>query len=238
MKNSPALKALKNSAQKKFSHLELVDLLLPHEFNLLYVDRRSPLEQNLNLWLKRAFDLAACLILLIGIGSWLFPIIALFIKMDSRGPVFFFQKRHKKNGRLFTCIKFRTMVVNDRADVLPAAENDHRITRLGAFLRKHHLDELPQLFNVLMGDMSMIGPRPYMIRDNEKYAPLVKNYLVRQKVKPGITGLAQVRDYVNPINVEYMEERVNKDIYYIYHWSLLLDVRIMLRTVFKMAGKN
>ena len=138
---------------------------------------------------------------------------------------------------LFTCIKFRTMLVNDKADVLPAAENDSRITRIGAFLRKHHLDELPQLLNVLFGDMSMIGPRPYMVTDNEKYEKLIKNYLVRHRIKPGITGLAQVIDYVAPVtSVEYMEQRVNKDVYYVYNWSPVLDAKIIILTLLKMTG--
>jgi putative colanic acid biosynthesis UDP-glucose lipid carrier transferase len=129
------------------------------------------------------------------------------------------------------------MIVNDKADVLAATTNDSRITKSGYFLRKHHLDELPQLFNVLFGDMSLIGPRPYMVSDNEKYEKLIHNYLVRNRIKPGITGLAQVIDYVNPITkIEFMEQRVNKDIYYIYNWSPMLDAKILLRTFLKILG--
>ncbi|MGZ3881686.1 MAG: sugar transferase [Flavisolibacter sp.] len=176
-------------------------------------------------------------ILIVCLFSWLLPIIAFIIRLDSKGPIFFFQKRHKRNGETFTCFKFRTMVVNDSSDTLPAVDNDPRITKVGRFLRNHHLDELPQLLNVLSGDMSMVGPRPYMIRDNEKYEGLIKNYQVRQKVKPGITGLAQVVEYVNPITtIEYMEQRVKKDVYYVYNWSPLLDVKIFFRTVLKIAG--
>jgi putative colanic acid biosysnthesis UDP-glucose lipid carrier transferase len=167
------------------------------------------------------------------------PVIAVLIKIDSRGPVFFYQKRHKKNGKLFTCFKFRSMVVNENAHTVAAIDNDPRITRVGRFLRKHHLDELPQLVNVLAGDMSMVGPRPYMVSDNEKYELLIKDYLVREKVKPGITGLAQVVQYINPITkTEYMEERVKKDIYYVYNWSPVLDLRIFARTVLKIFGVN
>ena len=131
------------------------------------------------------------------------------------------------------------MVVNDCSDILAAVDNDPRITRVGRFLRKHHLDELPQLLNVLIGDMSIVGPRPYMITDNEKYESLIKNYTVREKVKPGITGLAQVVEYVNPITkIEFMEQRVKKDVYYVYNWSLALDVQILGRTLFKiLRGK-
>ena len=239
MKNLSAQKALKNPALKKLSQYAVLDVVPHHEFHLIPIDRRTPLEQQSNLILKRSFDLAAASVLIVGLLSWMLPLIALLIKLDSKGPVFFFQKRNKKNGKLFTCIKFRTMVVNDKADTMAALENDARITKTGKFLRKHHLDELPQLLNVWWGDMSIIGPRPYMISDNEKYAPLIKNYLARQKVKPGITGLAQVRDYVNPIvKTENMEARVSKDLYYIYHWSPLLDIKIIMKTVFKMAGIN
>jgi putative colanic acid biosysnthesis UDP-glucose lipid carrier transferase len=228
---------LKNSLVEKIDRPGVLNIALPYDFNLLYVDREIPLQQTFNLYFKRAFDLIVSTVLLVGLFSWLFPLIFLLIKLDSKGPIFFLQKRNKKNGKLFTCIKFRTMIVNDVADVLPAAKNDIRITRIGAFLRKHHLDELPQLFNVLLGDMSMIGPRPYMLTDNEKYEKLIKNYLVRYRIKPGITGLAQVIDYVSPVStIEFMEQRVNKDVYYVYNWSPLLDVKIVIRTFLKMAG--
>jgi lipopolysaccharide/colanic/teichoic acid biosynthesis glycosyltransferase len=239
IKNLTAPEALKNSIVKQIEHREVLNVAPVHDFNLLYVDRNIPLEQNINLYFKRAFDLIVSTVLLICIFSWLFPLISLLIKLDSKGPIFFFQKRNKKNGNLFTCIKFRTMIVNDAADTLPAVENDIRITRIGAFLRKHHLDELPQLFNVLSGDMSMIGPRPYMVNDNDRYEKVIKNYLVRHKIKPGITGLAQVINYVAPVaTIEYMEERVNKDVYYVYNWSPVLDAKIIFYTLFKMAGKK
>lgn len=238
MKNLTAEKALKNSSLK-IDHLEAVDIALPHEFNLLYVDRTIPLERTINLFFKRAFDFIASAALLVCFFSWILPIIALLIKLDSKGPVFFSQKRNKRNGRLFTCIKFRTMIVNDKADILPAEENDYRITKVGKFLRRHHWDELPQLINVLLGDMSIIGPRPYMISDNEKYEKLIKNYLVRYKIKPGITGLAQVKDQVSPVTmIENMKNRVEKDVHYIYNWSPSMDAKILLRTFFKILGLN
>ena len=209
----------------------------PFDFNFLYVDRHIPLEENINCFFKRTFDLVVSSLLIIFLFSWLFPVIALLIKLGSKGPVLFFQRRNKKNGKLFTCIKFRTMIVNDKADVLGAIENDFRITKLGWILRKHHLDELPQLFNVIWGDMSLVGPRPYMVSDNDKYGKLIKDYMVRQKIKPGITGMAQAINYVNPINgIEYMEQRVKKDVFYVYNWSFLMDVKIVIRTFFKMAG--
>lgn len=129
------------------------------------------------------------------------------------------------------------MVVNEEADLLPASENDKRITKTGAFLRKTHLDELPQLFNVWLGDMSIIGPRPHMLVDNKLFERMVPHYQLRHKIKPGITGLAQVSGHAGPVgDAANMKERVDKDIYYIRHWSPALDTKIALRTIFKMIG--
>jgi len=237
MKNLPAQKTLENPVLKKIGRYSVLDVVAHHEFQLVHIDRGIPLEQKSNLIFKRSFDLMASSLLLIGLLSWMLPIIALLIKLDSKGPLFFFQKRHKINGKLFTCVKFRTMVVNDEADRVAASENDQRITRVGKLLRKHHLDELPQLLNVWCGDMSLIGPRPYMISDNEKYERLIKDYLVRYKIKPGITGLAQVLDHVSPVTkIENMEQRVKMDAYYVYNWSPVLDAKIVVRTFFKMLG--
>jgi lipopolysaccharide/colanic/teichoic acid biosynthesis glycosyltransferase len=237
MEKLTAQKILESTPLKKADYYSNLDVVSYYPFPLIPIDHSIPLEQRMNLFFKRSFDLLVSLALLLFLFSWIFPLIALLIRLDSRGPVLFFQKRNKKNGKLFTCIKFRTMFVNNESDSLPAKENDSRITRVGAFLRKHHLDELPQLINVLWGDMSMIGPRPYMISDNKKYEAVIKNYSVRHRVKPGITGLAQVLDYVSPVlKVENMEQRVNKDLYYVYHWSPVLDAKIIIRTFFKMTG--
>jgi putative colanic acid biosysnthesis UDP-glucose lipid carrier transferase len=207
--------------------------------NIQFIDSYFPLDHPSNQFVKRIFDLLCSSVLILLVLSWLLPLVALLIKLDSKGPVFFLQKRNKKGGRLFTCIKFRTMVVNKEADLVPAIENDRRITRLGWFLRKHHLDEMPQLLNVWWGDMSMIGPRPHMVSDNSKYAALLNFYAYRHRVKPGITGLAQVLGYVGSIsNLDHMKERVRKDIYYIHNWSPALDVRIIYGTIFKMIGKR
>jgi putative colanic acid biosynthesis UDP-glucose lipid carrier transferase len=219
--------------------LRVFNLRASYELPLFPVDRAIPLEDPTNGLFKRSFDVLISVIFTVCLFSWLLPIIAFIIRLDSKGPVFFFKKRHKRNGETFTCIKFRTMVINDSCDILAAVDNDPRITRVGRFLRKHHLDELPQLLNVLAGDMSMVGPRPYMIKDNEKYENLIKHYGMRERVKPGITGLAQVIEYVNPVtNIEYMEQRIKKDVYYVYNWSLALDVKILGRTLFKiLRGK-
>ena len=191
-----------------------------------------PLDVGVNRWLKRIFDIFFSIFIIACILTWLIPILAFLIKMDSNGPVFFLQKRNKKSGRIFTCIKLRTMIVNEEAHLKQAAENDLRITRIGKFLREYHLDELPQLMNVLLGDMSVIGPRPHMISDNLNYIELVDHYSYRLKVKPGITGLAQVMGNVGPvIEIQKMKNRVGLDLYYIKHWSFALDVKILFLTI-------
>lgn len=191
-----------------------------------------PLEISTNRRLKRIFDIFFSIITITCILTWLIPIFAILIKMDSKGPIFFLQKRNKKNGRIFTCIKLRSMIVNKDADLIQASENDSRITRIGKFLRKYHVDELPQFINVLLGDMSVIGPRPHMISDNINYIELINHYSYRFKVKPGITGLAQIMGNVGPIiEIQKMKKRVCLDLYYIKHWSFALDVKILFLTI-------
>lgn len=195
------------------------------------IDVTTPLEKLHNIILKRCFDILLSVLLIIVLLSWLIPVLAILIKLDSNGPVFFLQKRNKNGGRFFTCIKFRSMIVNKEADIVSAAENDKRITRFGKFLRNYHLDELPQLFNVLMGDMSIIGPRPHMISENAMYEKLVKQYTYRHTVKPGMTGLAQSFGYFGATaDLEKVEQRVALDIQYIKQWSLAMDVKIVYRT--------
>ena len=198
-----------------------------------------PLELKINGIIKRLIDLFLSTIFIIVILSWLMLIIAILIKSDSRGPVFFLQKRNKKNRRIFTCIKFRSMIVNEEADMVQARENDQRITRIGKFLRKYYLDELPQFINVLLGDMSVIGPRPLMVSDNLKYQDLICDYSFRSNVKPGITGLAQISGYNGPItHIEKMKIRVKIDNFYIRHWSLKLDTVILFRMILKAIRLN
>lgn len=197
-----------------------------------------PLEKPLNAVLKRTVDIFLSLLIILFVFPWLVPLLALIIRIDSKGPVFFIQDRVKKNGTLFSCIKFRTMVKNGFADSLPAVENDERITRVGKYLRLYHLDELPQLYNVLLGEMSIIGPRPYMISDYNKYSHLVKNFSRRQAVKPGLTGLAQVKGLVGPVgSTDVMETRLACDLYYIRNWSLVNDFIILYQTVLNLPAK-
>jgi lipopolysaccharide/colanic/teichoic acid biosynthesis glycosyltransferase len=193
-----------------------------------------PLDKKWKRFLKRSADLFFSTIFIAGILSWLVPLIAIVIKIDSKGPVFFLQRRNNRNGGVFTCLKFRTMKINSEADFQPAIAGDSRITRVGFFLRNHFLDELPQLLNVWWGDMSLIGPRPHMIYDNLKYGDIIEYYDQRHKVKPGITGLAQVMGYVGETtNIQFMKDRVQLDILYVRHWSFFLDMKIMLHTIFK-----
>lgn len=165
------------------------------------------------------------------------PIIAILIKLTSKGPVFFLQKRSGRYNKLFTCIKFRSMVVNQQADLKAAAANDERITRIGKYLRRYHLDELPQFFNALSGDMSVVGPRPHMINDDLRYEEQIRHYNFRRRIKPGITGLAQVLGYSGLADdIQKMKNRVQLDFFYIRHWSLKLDSLIMFRTFWKACG--
>ena len=197
----------------------------------LYV---QPFNYRVNRVLKRFTDIFFATFVIICILSWLIPFIAILIKFDSRGPVFFLQKRNKKDGRIFTCIKFRSMIINEEADLVPSGENDTRITRIGKLLRNSYLDELPQFFNVLWGDMSVVGPRPHMISENLRYDEVIEHYSYRHKVKPGITGLAQVMGYVGLAgDIQKMQNRVNMDIFYVRHWSLKLDFMILYHTILK-----
>lgn len=193
-----------------------------------------PFDNRFNHILKRSVDIFFSVIIILFILSWLIPVIAILIKSDSKGPVFFLQRRNKKNSKVFTCLKFRSMFVNEEADLQQAKENDLRITRVGKFLRKNHFDELPQFFNVLWGDMSVVGPRPHMISDNLRYDECVDHYANRLSVKPGITGLAQVMGYSGPVeDIDGMKNRVSMDNFYIRHWSLKLDMIILYTTIIK-----
>lgn len=190
--------------------------------------------------LKRSFDLLVSSVFLCTFFPLIFLIVGTAIKCTSPGPVLFRQKRHGKNGRVFTCLKFRTMRVNNVADTQPAQANDSRITPLGGFLRRTYIDELPQFINVLRGDMSVIGPRPHMLDDTRRFALDVDDYMSRLTVRPGITGLAQVKGYMGEVRTpEDLAGRVWYDLYYIDHWSFSLDVCIFLRTFHNfLVGDN
>ncbi|MDE6428246.1 MAG: exopolysaccharide biosynthesis polyprenyl glycosylphosphotransferase, partial [Muribaculaceae bacterium] len=192
----------------------------------------NPLSKRVNRLLKRAFDLAFSSVVLL-FSPIIFIPIAIAVKISSPGPVFFKQKRTGYRGREFTCLKFRTMKVNSDSDRKQATDRDPRKTRVGDFLRRTSLDELPQFINVWMGDMSVVGPRPHMLAHTEQYRQLIDRYMLRHMVKPGITGWAQVSGYRgNTDELWKMEKRVNADVWYIEHWSWMLDLKIIVRTVY------
>ena len=193
------------------------------------------LDDSKNRFQKRTFDLIFSVLFSILFLSWLIPLIGLLIKMDSPGSMFFIQERNGEANKPFGCIKFRTMVINSEADSQQATKYDPRITKLGSFLRKSSLDEIPQFLNVLIGNMSLIGPRPHPIKLNEKFAPLIANIMSRHYVKPGITGLAQCMGYRGETkDLDDMENRVRLDRYYIENWTFWLDIKIIFLTVISL----
>ncbi len=194
--------------------------------------RAEPLENLLNRAIKRSFDIVFSLFIIVFIFSWLFPILAILIKLESSGPVFFTQVRSGHNNNPFKCYKFRSMYVNGDADKKQATRNDSRVTKIGAFMRRTSLDELPQFFNVLIGNMSVVGPRPHMLNHTEEYSELIDMFMVRHFLKPGITGQAQVKGFRGETKtVEDMKQRVEADLWYLENWSFLLDLKIIFLTV-------
>ncbi len=194
--------------------------------------RNEPLEDLGNQIKKRAFDIVVSLLVIIFILSWLIPIVGLLIWLESKGPIFFAQPRTGKDNKVFPCLKFRSMRVNDNAHQLQATKNDKRITRIGSFLRKTSLDEFPQFLNVLKGQMSIVGPRPHMLKHTDEYSQLIGQYMVRQFLQPGITGWAQVNGLRGETEtVDKMQQRVEHDLWYMEQWSLILDLKIIFMTV-------
>ena len=210
--------------QYDLGYIETQPILTPSKFPLNYYS---------NAIIKRSFDILFSLLVLIFIATWLFPIIALLIKLDSKGSVFFKQKRYGFHDEVFECLKFRTMIENEESTTKTTSQNDSRITKIGRFLRKTSLDEMPQFINVLRGDMSVVGPRPHMLLIDEFYKAKIGRYSVRSLVKPGITGLAQVsglRGDTGEMEIE-MKKRILADSFYVKNWSLTLDIIIILKTI-------
>ncbi|MPM72677.1 UDP-glucose:undecaprenyl-phosphate glucose-1-phosphate transferase [bioreactor metagenome] len=201
----------------------------------ILVRAKFPLEYLTNSIVKRSIDILFSILVLVGICSWLFPIIAILIKIGSKGPVFFIQKRYGFHDHVFNCIKFRTMYVNGNSATKTTEENDTRITKIGRFLRKTSLDEMPQFLNVLKGDMSVVGPRPHMLLVDDFYKLKIGRYSIRSLVRPGVTGLAQVNglrgDTAKDMEIE-MQKRILADAFYVKNWSLSLDFVIILKTIF------
>ncbi|WP_194776841.1 sugar transferase [Pararhodonellum marinum] len=188
---------------------------------------------------KRIFDVTVSFLLIIFVGSWLFPLIVLLIKLDSKGPAIFKQLRHGQGNVPFLCFKFRSMKYDPNGQFIQATKGDPRVTRVGKFLRKTSLDELPQLFNVLMGDMSLVGPRPFPIKLNQEYSNKIGHFMYRHVVKPGITGLAQSKGFRGEIKNFYdMDARLKYDLFYIKQWSFLFDFVIIFWTVNSIIFNN
>lgn len=193
--------------------------------------RNIPMQDPVNQFINRVFDLVFSSFIIIFLLSWLTPVIAILIKLESKGPVFFKQSRNGFNNKEFYCYKFRSMTPNIDANNNQATRNDQRITKIGKFIRKTSIDELPQFFNVFLGDMSVVGPRPHMVKHTNLYAKKIDKFMVRHFVKPGITGLAQVSGFRGEIETDNdIINRVKYDIFYIENWSLLLDLKIILQT--------
>lgn len=194
--------------------------------------RNLPLDDIFNRVLKRLFDVLFSGLVMVFVLSWLFPILSLIILITSRGPVFFKQMRTGKGGKNFWCYKFRSMYVNEHSDNIQAKRGDARITPIGKFIRKTSLDEFPQFINVFLGNMSIVGPRPHMLKHTEEYSQMISKYMVRHFVKPGITGLAQIKGYRGETtDNKKMQGRVKMDIFYIENWQFILDIKIIFLTV-------
>ncbi len=194
--------------------------------------RDIPLQVPVNKFIKRGFDILMSSAIIVFLLSWLTPILAILIKLESKGPVFFKQTRNGFNYNEFDCYKFRSMTPNKDANLHQATKDDMRITKVGKFIRKTSIDELPQFFNVLFGDMSVVGPRPHMVRHTNLYAEKVDKFMVRHFVKPGITGLAQISGFRGEIETDKdIINRVKYDIFYIENWSILLDLKIAIQTL-------
>ncbi len=195
--------------------------------------RSEPLEDITARIQKRLFDISFSFLVVVLLLSWLVPIISIFIKLSSKGPVFFQQLRSGKSNHQFNCYKFRTLRVNKDADIKQVTQNDSRMTKVGAFLRKTNLDELPQFFNVLLGNMSVVGPRPHMLKHTEDFARILNEYMIRHYVKPGVTGWAQVHGFRGEIKKEeQLRKRIEHDIWYLENWSLWLDIKIIFHTIY------
>jgi putative colanic acid biosynthesis UDP-glucose lipid carrier transferase len=197
--------------------------------------RNEPLQSAYNRMIKRTFDIVFSFFVLILCYPFIYIIAGLLIKLSSPGPILFKQKRTGIYGQIFECYKFRTMKMNEVADTVQAVKDDPRTTKIGSFLRRTNLDEFPQFLNVLIGDMSVVGPRPHMLKHTDLYSKLIDRYMVRHLVKPGITGWAQITGYRGETRtLEQMEGRVKRDVWYIENWSFILDLKIIFVTVVNM----
>jgi len=203
----------------------------------ILVNRKEPLTRLRNRIVKRGFDIIFSLAVILFVLSWLFPILMILILIESKGNPIFKQLRSGRDNEPFYCFKFRSMRVNGNSDIKQAERNDPRVTKIGAFMRKTSIDELPQFFNVFFGDMSVVGPRPHMLKHTEEYRQIVDKYMVRQFLKPGITGQAQVNGFRGETKEHaQMLGRVEHDIAYMENWTLVKDMQIIIKTITNALG--
>lgn len=201
----------------------------------MFSSRRDPLEDVGNRIKKRLFDVVISVFVIVFILSWLYPLLAILIKLSSKGPVVFKQLRSGISDQPFYCMKFRTMKLNNQSDQLQASRNDARVTWIGTILRKTSLDEFPQFINVLLGDMSVVGPRPHMLKHTAEFSQMTEHYMVRHLLKPGITGWAQVNSFRGEINhPDQLKDRISSDLWYLQNWSLMLDIKIVAMTFLRV----
>lgn len=201
--------------------------------------RNDPLEDVGNRLKKRFLDIIISSLVIVFILSWMIPILGLIILIESKGPIFFSQLRTGANDISFFCLKFRSMGINSDADTKSATRNDKRVTKVGAFIRKTSLDEFPQFINVFKGEMSLVGPRPHMVKHTSEFSKIVNQYMIRQLLKPGITGWAQINSLRGEItNPDQIKMRVASDLWYLEHWSIWLDLRIIFLTVYQVFNGN
>ena len=247
--NSALLEALSSFAEHNFIYFGIVpdvgglnegrriDTQLYDDSRIPVIStRKAPLRLLVNAQLKRSFDIAFSLLALLFLVPFVFPIIALAIKLESPGPVFFKQLRPGRNNQLFWCYKFRTMRMNNESE-RQASKNDRRITRVGAILRRTSLDELPQFYNALQGDMSVVGPRPNLVTHLEQYREVIHEYQLRHQITPGITGYAQISGFRGETKeLHQMQQRVDYDLWYIENWSMAFDLEIIGRTVWNAVS--
>lgn len=197
--------------------------------------RSEPLDDVGNRIKKRILDILVSFLVIVFILSWLVPLLGLLIYLESKGPIIFSQIRSGKNNKSFRCYKFRSMRVNNESDERQASKNDNRITKVGRFIRKTSLDEFPQFINVFKGEMSLVGPRPHMVKHTSDYSKIVDHFMIRQFLKPGITGWAQIHGFRGEItDPEQIKMRVNNDLWYLENWNVWLDIRIIFLTVYKI----
>jgi len=241
--SNPYLYELAKRAESYFIHFKFIPDYRVFVNRNIFIDfladipvislRNHPLENGGNKMKKRIFDIVFSLLVIILLLSWLIPLVAILIKLNSKGPVFFIQERSGKNNEPFKCLKFRTLRMNDEANSKQVTKGDNRITALGKFMRKSNIDELPQFLNVFMGDMSVVGPRPHMLRHTNDFTDIYKQYMIRHFVKPGVTGWAQVNGFRGVISEDtHLVKRIEHDIWYMENWSISLDLKIIFMTVY------